>query len=127
MMERAAVAIRTIATAPTDESDVTATLGTLQQTREQIAPWADDKPGTPQAGPAKRPLDLLKSSPRCRKQFIGVDPKMRCVERCPFRFRTRPVDSLACTGYAQLAFCVPDGLADVFTIQQDMTNGRNAP
>jgi len=45
MMERAAVAIRTIATAPTDESDATATLGALQQTREQIAPWADNKSG----------------------------------------------------------------------------------
>ena len=79
MMERAAVAIRTIATAPTDESDATATLGTLQQTREQIAPWADNKSGTLLAWPAKCPLDLLKSSPRCRKQFIGDDPKMRCV------------------------------------------------
>src|SRR5256885_3336123 len=75
MMERAAVAIRTIATAPTDESDATATLGTLQQTREQIAPWADNKSGTLLAWPAKCPLDLLKSSPRCRKQFIGEDRK----------------------------------------------------
>ena len=83
-MERAAVAIRTIATATTDEGDATATLGTLQQTREQIAPWADDKSGTLVAWPAKRPLDPLKSLPRSRIQFIGDDPEMRCVERCPF-------------------------------------------
>src|SRR5256884_7403796 len=83
MMERAAVAIRTIATAPTDESDATATLGALQQTREQITPWANNQSGTLLAWPAKCPLDLLKSSPRCRKQFIGDDPEMRCVERCP--------------------------------------------
>ena len=83
MMERAAVAIRTIATAPTDESDATATLGALQQTRKQITPWANNQSGTLLAWPAKCPLDLLKSSPRCRKQFIGDDPEMRCVERCP--------------------------------------------
>src|SRR5258705_5543409 len=51
---------------------------------------------------------------------------MRRRSNNPFRFRSVAIHASTCSRHSDLALCVPDNLAFVSAISQDVTNGRDA-
>jgi len=79
------------------------------------------------AFPSKHALDRFQSAPYCGCKFVGNNAQVRRLRRYPLALRAWPKNTFAGSWNANLTPSIPDRLAGVAAVQQNVSNRRHTP